>query len=159
MKVQVRNGCFETNSSSTHSFSIGNTYNDLTVSKDGYIHTNLGEFGWEIEDYPESSVKLAYILLVIAYLYKCDFWWISANFNGNYEKLKETEEYQEVENLIKERLNCEGIIIDSDSEGYIDHQSIEDYRTFDEWLNDTGADSIEDFIFGDIILHTDNDNH
>ena len=159
MKVQIRNGCFETNSSSTHSFSIGNTVDDLRVSKDGYVHTNLGEFGWEIVNYPLASSKLDYIILVIAYLNDCDFWWSSANFNGNYEKLKETEEYQEVENLIKERLNCEGIIIDDDSKGYIDHQSIECYSSFDEWLNDTGADSIEDFIFGDIILHTDNDNH
>ena len=56
-------------------------------------------------------------------------------------------------------MNCDGIIIDSESEGYIDHQSIEDYRTFKEWLDSTGAESIEDFIFGNIILHTDNDNY
>lgn len=159
MKRQVRNSVFETNSSSTHSFTYGKTYNDLVVEEDGYVHTDLGEFGWEIEDYYESSSKLAYILLAATSFTGHTFWWASNDdFSERLESFKKTQEYMEIEDAVKTRMSCEGIIIDENSEGYIDHQSLE-YDSFDSWLADTGASSIEDFIFGDIVLHTDNDNH
>ena len=160
MKKQVRKGVFETNSSSTHSFTIGNNFNDLSVDKfDNCVHTSLGEFGWEVEDYYESSAKLAYILLVAAkftghYLYNYPQ---TANIPEIIEFMK-TDMFKEIEDVVKSKVNCDGLIIDEDSEGYIDHQSL-DYNSFEEWLSDTYAESIEDFIFGDIVLHTDNDNY
>jgi hypothetical protein len=157
---QIRRNVFETNSSSTHSFShCGGTYNDLSVDYDGYVHTQLGEFGWEIEDYFDSASKLAYILLVAAYFSDHSFWYFDQSWEDEWESFKETDEFKDIEDTVKSRMNCEGIIIDEKCEGYIDHQSLEDYHSLADWLSWTGADSIEDFIFGGVVLHTDNDNH
>lgn len=158
MNRKVRRNVFETNSSSTHSFSYGKSYNDLIVDDfDNCVHTNLGEFGWEVETYFDSTTKLAYILLAAASITGHSFWYYD-NFEEELESFKNTKEYQEIEEVVKRNMNCDGIVIEDESEGYIDHQSIE-YHSFNEWLEDTGADSIEDFIFGSIVLHTDNDNY
>lgn len=158
MKRQIRRSCFETNSSSTHSFTYGNTHNDLVVQDDGYVHTSLGEYGWQIEDYPNSIDKLAYILLVAASLNCVSFWYGDDTHEEKMEKLRETEEFQRIEEAVKCKMNCEGIVIDEYAEGYIDHQSLW-HGSFGEWLDDTGASDVEDFIFGNVVLHTDNDNH
>ena len=160
MKRQIRRSVFETNSSSMHSFTYGNTYNNLVINdEDNCVHTDLGEFGWEIETYYDSASKLAYILLAAASVTSHSFWYFGdASFDEMLESFKETEEYKRIEDAVKSYMNCNGIVIDEKSEGYIDHQSLE-YDTFDNWLDDTGARSIEDFIFGNVILHTDNDNH
>ena len=156
---QIRRNVFETNSSSTHSFSLcTGTYNDLSVDYDGYVHTKLGEFGWEIEDYFDSTSKLAYILLVAAYFSGHSFWYFDNSWEDEWESFKETSEFKDIEDVVKSHMSCEGIIIDEKSEGYIDHQSLE-YNSFEDWLSWTEADSIEDFIFGDVVLHTDNDNY
>ena len=46
---QIRNGVFETNSSSTHSVSVrcgkGLQQNWMPVGNDGYIHASLDEIG------------------------------------------------------------------------------------------------------------------
>lgn len=161
MKKIIRRNTFETNSSSTHSFSYCRDccVNDLYADEfDNRVHTRLGEFGWEIKDYYEASSKLSYILLVAAHF--TDHWFFSYDdFNEEYESFKETEHYQNIEEAVKLHINCDGIVIEDGSRGYIDHQSLDGCRTFDEWLNDAGVSSIEDFIFGDIILHTDNDNY
>lgn len=158
MNRKVRRNVFETNSSSTHSFSYGGTYNDLIVNDfDNCVHTNLGEFGWEVETYFDSTSKLAYILVAAASLTGHSFWCYD-NFEEELESFKNTKEYQEIEEVVKRNMNCDGIVIKDKSEGYIDHQSIE-YRSFNAWLEDTGADSVENFIFGSIVLHTDNDNY
>ena len=68
---QIRNGVFETNSSSTHSVSVrcgkGLQQNWMPVGNDGYIHASLDEFGWEIETYRDQDAKLSY-LLTMAYM-------------------------------------------------------------------------------------------
>ena len=161
MRRQTRRNVFETNSSSCHSFTIenGRTVNNLVVEDDGYVHTELGEFGWEIEDYYDSATKLAYILLVAAHFVKCNFWsFYSKDFDKTLISFKETDLYKEIEEVVKLEMNCKGIIIDKDSEGYIDHQSLEQ-DSFEEWMKEAKASSIREFIFGNIILHTDNDNH
>lgn len=160
MKRQIRRGVFETNSSSTHSFTHGNTYNNIVVNdEDNCVHTDLGEFGWEIETYYDSATKLAYILLAAASFTGHSFWYFGdTGFDEMLESFKETEEYKRIEEAVRNYMNCDGIVVDEDSEGYIDHQSLE-YDSFDNWLDDTGATSVEDFIFGSVVLHTDNDNY
>ena len=157
MKKIIRKNVFESNSSSTHSFTYGSTFNDLTVEDDNFVHTTLGEFGWEIADYYDSSTKLAYILLVAAEFTNHNFWY-THNIQAEFESFKDTDLFKDIELAVKQYVDCDGIIIDDDSEGYIDHQSL-GYNTFADWLESTGASSIEVFIFGDIVLHTDNDNH
>ena len=160
MKRQIRRSVFETNSSSTHSFTYGNTHNSLVVNnEDNCIHTDLGEFGWEVETYCDSATKLAYILLAAASFTSHSFWYFGdTGFDEMLESFKGTEEYKRIEEAVRNYMNCDGIVIDENSEGYIDHQSLE-YDSFDNWLDDTGASSVEDFIFGNVVLHTDNDNY
>lgn len=158
MNRQIRRSVFETNSSSTHSFTYGNTYNDLVVDDfDNCVHTSLNEFGWEVETYYDSTTKLDYILLAAANFTDHSFWWHDGSFEEEFESFKKTKEYQMIEEAVKNVMNCDGIVIEDRAEGYIDHQSLE-YSSFDEWLDDTYADSVEDFIFGGVVLHTDNDN-
>lgn len=159
MKRKIRRNVFETNSSSTHSFTYGNTNNDLVVQDDDYVHTSLGEYGWQVEDYSNSRDKLAYILLVAASFNGVSFWYDrDTTYEEKIETLKESEDFQRIEDAVKYKMNCEGIIIDEYAEGYIDHQSLW-HDSFGEWLDDTGASDVEDFIFGNVVLHTDNDNY
>ena len=163
MKLQIRSNVFESNSSSMHSFTYCNTNmtnNNLVVDQyDNCVHTDLGEFGWEVRTYYDTAAKLAYILVAAASLTENSMWYYSKNeFEKTLQSFKETDEYQRIEEAVKLRMNCDGIVINDRSEGYIDHQSLE-YSSFDEWLSDTGADSVDEFIFGSIIIHTDNDNH
>lgn len=158
MKRQIRRSVFETNSSSTHSFTYGGAYNNLEIDEfDNCVHTYLSEFGWEVHDYFDSKAKLDYILLAAANFTDHSFWYHDS-FEEELASFKETEEFQRIEEAVKSVMNCDGIVIEYGAEGYIDHQSLE-YSSFDEWLDDTYADSVEDFIFGGVVLHTDNDNH
>lgn len=160
MKRQIRRGVFETNSSSCHSFSYsGVGYNNLIVDEtDNCVHTSLDEFGWEVRTYYNSATKLDYILLVAAHFTGHDFWCNRENFEEEMTSFRETEEFMRIEETVKNVMHCNGIIIEEYADGYIDHQSLE-YHSFSEWLDDTCADSVEDFIFGGVVLHTDNDNH
>ena len=49
-------------------------------------------------------------------------------------------------------------IIDEYAEGYIDHQSHEDYSSIPDFLMQNDTDII-DFVYGSVIVNTDNDNH
>ena len=66
MKVQVRNGMFETNSSSTHALNVfkeseHNVPSELIIDlNDDYC------YGWQEDTYHDINDKLAYILCVIA---------------------------------------------------------------------------------------------
>ena len=158
MNRKIRRSVFETNSSSTHSFTYGGAYNNLVVDDfDNCVHTSLDEFGWEVRTYYDSAKKLDYILLAAANFTDHDFWCNRENLKEEIASFRETEEFQRIEEAVKDVMNCDGIVIEDYADGYIDHQSLE-YDSFDEWLDDTYADSIEDFIFGGVVLHTDNDN-
>ncbi len=161
---QVRHGVFETNSSSTHSVSVHRNstrieQNRMVVCDDGYIHATLGEFGWEEEDYYSQESKLSYLLTMAVHkngLY-------AYNFNEREDReaidsLQETEDFKRISAEVARHAGCKGIVVDYSS-GYIDHQSHEDYRSMDDFLNDYDV-SILEFVFGSgVVVHTDNDNH
>ena len=157
--IQIRYGTFETNSSSTHSLTLRPNYslepNYLRVFKDGYIHVELGEFGWEIENYTDQYHKLSYLLTMIQYFNGLNTYWTNSREERDQEirALMLTEDFQRINEAVAAYAGCEGIIIDP-SEGYIDHQSVE-CSSLDEFL----PTDILDFIFGAIVVHTDNDNH
>ena len=60
---KIRNNVFETNSSSTHSITVGKNKNweydilPITVNPDWY-----GEFGWQFEIWGTIEEKLAYMI-------------------------------------------------------------------------------------------------
>lgn len=188
MKKQIRYGVFETNSSSTHSISIGNfedkllnfiqkpdyeynedtgEFEDTTVY-DGNIHVTFGEFGWQEDTYNDVYTKLIYALTMVI-----------ETEGGHYNrgKIKSIEDYYEsegfkaIEKLVRKHCHC-GIVIEDSNivfhetesggyishNGYIDHQSCEEYKSLKDFV-DHYKISLEDFIFNtDITLVTDNDN-
>lgn len=78
--LQIRKKVFETNSSSTHSFTYDTTGKELTNEElkekfeqgtnnvfllEGNLIINLGEFGWEWETLKNPDEKISYILTMI----------------------------------------------------------------------------------------------
>ena len=160
---KIRRNVFETNSSSTHSITFSSRKNEtepnhLPIDSDGYIHMSLGEFGWEVASYSDQYNKLAYLLTMCAELNGIDFWCINdSEFENSLEEFYDCDEFQLISSVIAEYAKCEGIKLDR-CEGYIDHQSHEDYCSIPDFLTQNDTDII-DFVYGNIIVNTDNDNH
>lgn len=147
MKESIRNGVFETNSSSTHSISIrGGDYkpSEWTPDSDGNIDVYPGEFGWEYEDYYDPMSKASYCLTYAA----------NDGEGGNSELLTMLRE------VIAETTGAKSVTFCKSScsynpWGYIDHQSDGVCTPAFE-----SKESLRDFIFNPASeLHTDNDNH
>lgn len=167
---KIRKNVFETNSSSMHSVCISgekelDNPNLPILCGTNKVLSRFGEFGWEIENYSDQETKLSYLLTMIAETSyrkenKCNFY--------------ELDDFKMVQDVICEYCKCDGIEIYGDFEvkksnygdyyyldfdGYIDHQSHEDYSCLQDFLDDYGV-TIKEFIFSpDVILHTDNDNY
>lgn len=58
MKKQIRQGVFETNSSSTHSICIAK---DVNIETPSSIHFEFGEFGWECNTLYSTEEKASYL--------------------------------------------------------------------------------------------------
>lgn len=148
----IRQSIFETNSSSTHSLTISRGLCDgLTeewLPNDyGFITVPTGDFGWEEEYYYDAPTKAGY-LSIYARDWACG---------------KESEFRQILYDVIAEQTECQNIVFEADdnegsfSNGYIDHQSVED-NDLDYLFED--PELIRDFIFNKrSVLKTDNDNH
>ena len=66
MKIQIRQGVFETNSSSTHAICISN---DGNIKIPEEINFSLAdEFGWEWENYNDVNSKASYLYLALTYV-------------------------------------------------------------------------------------------
>ena len=148
MKKQIRQGVFETNSSSTHSVTIIEGSHFVPYYEKLNIET--GEYGWEIETYTNIEDKLSYALTFALNRVDLDLFemlhsvleeWMP-NTIINYEGLA----YEEVENDFNN---------DCIETGYIDHGSYDEAASIFK-----SKDTLEDFIFGtDSYFETDNDNH
>ena len=159
---QVRNCVFETNSSSTHSISFvaqkNLEENQMPIDDDGYIHAWFDEFGWENCYYYAQSERLSYLLTMAMHLNDFYIWCGSEKeIQEDIELFMETNDFKLISDEIAQHANCKGIVLNH-SEGYIDHQSREDYGCLDQFLYEVGTD-IVGFVFGDTTIHTDNDNH
>ncbi len=161
---QIRHSVFETNSSSTHSVSIHRNSNKIEQNKmvvcdDGYIHATLGKFGWEEEDYDSQESKLSYLLTMAVHKNGlCAYNITDEEDQEAIDSLQKTEDFKRISAEVANHAGCKGVVVDYSS-GYIDHQSHEDYRSMDDFLDNYGV-SILEFIFGsDVVIHTDNDNH
>jgi hypothetical protein len=139
----IRQNCFETNSSSTHSLCIGTLENWDTIipNENNEVILEGGEFGWQWEKFNDALTKANYC--AVAFL----------DSESYLEMLKE---------VIMEHTGCKEIVIlaeldnyESPYDSYIDHQSINE-----------AADSIyskedlRNFIFNpNSVLIIDHDNH
>lgn len=130
MKV-IRKSIFETNSSSSHSLSLGTLVGMPDGDQNGcQITLGDGEYGWEWGDYD-------------SWLDKADY--ITVDANGDTDKL------EMIEKAIKEVYpNAE---INWSTSGYIDHDSD---GTF--WYDNKDYDAVKTFIWGDGGFSTGNDN-
>lgn len=63
MKRQIRKSVFETNSSSTHAICITKKKDNYKIPK--HIDFELGEFGWECEQYSDTYNKASYLITAI----------------------------------------------------------------------------------------------
>jgi len=144
MKIQTRQSCWETNSSSSHSLTISKlgTYAvDIPVlqnyqGKPQTIVFTGGEFGWGYDKYSDSYTKANYLA---TYLHVNDLW--------------KSKEFHLFEEVIKAETGAKNIVYDLD-DAYIDHQSV-----------DVGEEAFKDkrtlkhFLFNRAsILTIDNDN-
>ena len=142
----IRLNVFETNSSSCHSF-VAN--NDCLLSKEevrkelyteGSIHISFQEFGWGYEEVKSVSAKLVYFIQQIferyGYKFFCSNPVASNVFSG--ERFQDIYELnEECINEINDLLDELGVearyddLIFTNVDGYIDHQSIENYSPVD----------------------------
>lgn len=149
MKRQIRRGCFETNSSSTHAICIAKE----GYTKSDYINFEIGEFGWEFDTYNDLYSRASYL--------------ITAIFNSSKEYAD--EKLQQLKNILDEN-NIEYDIptpkVKSweydgkteyyyDIDGYIDH--VGETRTFVEAVL-SDPDRLMRYLFGDSMIITGNDN-
>lgn len=153
---QIRSAAFETNSSSSHSFSLGagtKLKSDLHVF-DGFVEVVAGEFGWEPDSYNDCHTKASYCLT-----------WLM--------QVRETPQFKQLSDMFNQAI-CEvtgattvlyvpvagydtvkHLWSDREDWGYVDHQSFE---VSEEIFK--SPETLKTFIFdSSSILYTDNDNH
>jgi len=136
---QIRQGVFETNSSSTHSICVAkNIKNKLELPKE--IHFSYGEFGWEHDTLQSTYEKASYLYTALKYM------------SG-------TPEIDAcLENVISILKNkgIEIIYDNENDEGYIDH-GYELSSFINEICND--ETKLLNFLFSDLsFIITGNDN-
>ena len=171
MKRVIRNEVWETNSSSVHTLTFcgkKSMYYGMDVEQDGYVHSHFDDYGWYHEPLDDMYWRLSYILTMAAEIERR---------NETYhdeESFYQTESFKMIEDVVKEHVDCKGIKIDYNGiemyqgkygeyvvfNGFLDHQSWEDYNSLDDFLKDSGVDSIERFVFDySVVMFIDNDNH
>ena len=171
-KIQIRQKCFETNSSSVHSYQISNKLmenSNLIVNKGGYVHVDLDEYyGREIKEYRTQEEKLKYICTWMYIYYRCDlkelrsgYLWIDF-VDGFCEYVNEHSNPQE------HNYKCRGIKINKikpkydydGAGGFLDHQSCPygSYNTDGFILDIDDTNMLVNFIFNPYVwLRTDSD--
>jgi hypothetical protein len=154
--IQIRQGVFETNSSSTHAISICEFRPNTALPEVVMFETNQ-EFGWEFEDYTDLYSKANYLWLAICY---------------KYNNLGEENELIQAKATISQYLQCIGVraefedrrYIESewcddkyiDMRGYIDHPG-DLYELVDAVLEDPNL--LYGYLFNsDSVVSTGNDN-
>lgn len=151
MKRQIRRGTFETNSSSTHAICI--TKSEYRHNSFSHIDFEIGEFGWENDEYDSLYNKASYLITAILSFDKDEA-------DENLQKLKDILDSNNIGYTLPE------LKVDSweyggktkyyyDIDGYIDHSG----ETKD-FVNDVLSDSDKLFryLFGKSVIITGNDN-
>lgn len=146
MKRQIRQGVFETNSSSTHAICISKDHDTSNLKLPDTVAFTHGEFGWECETLRGAWEKASYLYEAILGTY---------GENGAEEKIDH----------VKEVLSKYGIVCDFEpssdeiwDNGYIDHVGEDDMP---DWLENmmNDDDVLLTYLFGDAFVITGNDNN
>lgn len=128
--IKVRQSIFQTNSSSSHSLSIGKPADRAVIDdKNITITVGSGGYSWGYE-------------LLTKWYEKADYFGVEAVTDDRKKRLKDVLKYKYP--------NCE---IEFNDNGYIDHQS-----TGTGWDEVESGEDLYDIIFGDSVIEIDNDN-
>jgi hypothetical protein len=164
---QIRNGVFETNSSSTHSITI-------TLKEDKFIDpqqvysnvVSFGKYGWESERYDTPNEKLNYVFTLIQYHLDEEIEYTAreeydskvalAVFSSKYFKWLKELFFEYTGKELSVEYPCKGYC----PLGYVDGRSSD---ILDEWWakdEKKFKENMKDFIFNKKYgFVTDNDNH
>jgi len=134
MQHKIRKSIFETNSSSSHSLSLGQLPNNLNPVEDNYetIVLGTGDYGWGYDT-------------LNTWLEKADYLSIETEYNETRKNC--------LESAIKRYFP--NITIEYEYTGYIDHQSYG--NVWDEIGYD--VDEVCKVIFGSSTIEIDDDSH
>jgi len=170
MKINIRKGVFETNSSSCHSISLGGNDFHMPNIHENCINIECDEFGWETEKFNDFYTKLSYLLTYIFSTSTLDSFeklipFIehdnTLNIEAFFEKYPDKSDLFEkvtevIDETIGEQIKLKVRVKDNFNPfGYIDHQSIDIAHDILRNKKD-----IKKFLFyKDSILYTDNDNY
>ena len=148
-KTLIRSNAFETNSSSTHSITIGKTgtYCGITPDWDNVVRFVPGEYGWGPEDFTSVDDRLSYL-----WIYIKD--WVS-------DPAKQAEFMNMFKICVIEHTGASDVepILRNDYSpyGYIDHQSVESNDL--DYIFESG-ETLKSFLFDkNTCIHTNNDNY
>lgn len=163
---QIRPSVFETNSSSTHSLSIVSRAlkpSELFSDDPDYkfssecLAVQFGEYGWGPEKLITQQDRLSYLCTM--------FWELECRNIVTIDDIFHRPGYaiicDAVEKHTGKKLAFRGIeVVDRGFaiDGYIDHQSYENYHDLADFLNANEL-TAEEFIFGNVTVNIDNDNH
>ena len=177
----IRKSVFETNSSSVHSLTVKK--NDMVLKPykmdlnyENKLVLEFGEYGWGYDTLTTVFDKLCYLLTMVG---ETELRNMSHEITSPHDVLKNSSGFILLENFVTQWIvDCAGIEINglqmtiqeyryNDSlikyidltDGYIDHQSVEDYSSLEDFLyqNDT---SVENLVLNDnVSIIIDNDNH
>ena len=135
--LNKRINVFETNSSSSHSITFADDRlvdNEIPIVEDWdicegepTILVELNGFcGWC--DHDTQMEKLAYLIMQIAYILDLKYangWYGSKEeIEEAREKLYESEEFKELEEIVCDHAGCKHLRLRDGTEGYIDHDSV-----------------------------------
>lgn len=145
MKRQIRQGVFETNSSSTHAICISKNHDTSNLKLPDTVAFTHGEFGWECETLRNVWEKASYLYEAILGTY---------GENGAEEKIDHVKEVLSKYGVAYAFEPCSDKYWD---DGYIDHVGQDDMP---EWLENmmSDDDALLTYLFGDAFVVTGNDN-
>lgn len=149
---QIRQGVFETNSSSTHSLTISGI--DKFIYPKFIPIIEFGEYGWEQEIYSDFTDKISYVITMLA----------TINRIQKFEDFLVLKEFVWLKEAVNQHcgqeLRIKAINDKYSPLGYVDHQS---NNVLNEFLSQDELEfkvKVLDFIFNEKYgFETDNDNH
>ena len=157
MKIQIRQGVFETNSSSTHAISICEYHSNVELPEVVKFESNQ-DFGWEFENYTDVYSKANYLWLAICYKYNTPededkLLEAKATLSQYLERIGVIAEFEELE-YTESSWNPERRYLDM--RGYIDHSG-DLYEMVDALLED--PELLYGYLFNsESMVSTGNDN-
>lgn len=141
MKRTVRKKTFETNSSSTHTISISRNFDSTEYKFPKTLVFQGGEFGWEVEIYDDVESRCRYLYTAMCSLY-----------NGN--ELEEKKKY--IEDILQKHGTVAAFAkFEYFDDGYIDH--VDDTMELVNYVFEN-ENNLLNYLFGDTLIYTSNDN-